>query len=138
MNGNFKYKDILYLEYRKSEKRAPMPDCDRAAQFMPFAALTGFGAVINETSRTVSKKHILNEDELRILNEKLNRIIVNISRKPEVEVTFFVPDSKKDGGRYETYKGRVRCVDTFEKEIIFTDKSKIKIENIMFISGEVQ
>lgn len=114
-----------------------MSEYDRAAQFMPFAALSGFGAVINETSRTTSKKHILNEDELRILNEKLNLIIENISRKPEVEVTYFVPDSKKSGGRYETFNGRVRRIDTFEKEIIFTDKSKIKIENIMFISGEV-
>lgn len=137
MNSNFKYKDILHLEYRMSEKRAPMSEYDRAAQFMPFAALTGFGAVINETSRAVSKKHILNEDELRILNEKLNRIICNISLKPEVEVTYFIPDSKKPGGRYETFRGGVRRIDTFEKEIVFTDKSKIKIENIMFISGEV-
>lgn len=137
MNSKFKYKDILCLEYRKQSKRAPMSEYDRAAQFMPFAALSGFGAVINETSRTTSKKHILNEDEIRILNEKLNLIIENISRKPEVEVTYFVPDSKKSGGRYETFNGRVRRIDTFEKEIIFTDKSKIKIENIMFISGEV-
>jgi hypothetical protein len=137
MNSNFKYKDILNLDYKKSGKRAPMSEYDRAAQFMPFAALSGFGAVINETSRTTAKKHILNEDELRILNEKLNYIIENISRKPEVEVTYFIPDSKKSGGRYETFKGRVRRLDTFEKEIIFTDKSKIKIENIMFISGEV-
>lgn len=137
MNSKFKYKDILCFEYRKQSKRAPMSEYDRAAQFMPFAALSGFGAVINETSRTTSKKHILNEDEIRILNEKLNLIIENISRKPEVEVTYFVPDSKKSGGRYETFNGRVRRIDTFEKEIIFTDKSKIKIENIMFISGEV-
>ena len=132
MDKKFKYEKILN-QNRPDSSKAHMSNRDRAAQFMPFAALTGFGAMINETSRTTCKKHQLNEDEITLLNENLNRIDENISQKPEVRITHFIPDKKKSGGKYETYSGNVRRIDSFEKEIIFTDKSKIKIENILLI-----
>lgn len=130
--NNFKYEKLLNAE-RPVSDRARMSNQDRAAQFMPFAALTGFGAIINETSRTTTKKHQLNEDELTLLNENLNKLSETISQKPEVRVVYFIPDERKSGGSYSTYSGNVRRVDEFEKELIFTDKSKIRIENIMLI-----
>lgn len=130
---NFKYNDIINLPRHISEKRQRMSNHDRAAQFMPFAALTGFGAMINETSRLTSEKHELNGEELRLLNQRLNLIIENIREKPEISVTYFINDKKKNGGRYETFSGSVRRVDTFNKEIIFTDNFTIKIEDILMI-----
>lgn len=132
MDNAFKYNDILNLK-RPDSTRARMAKKDRAAQFMPFAALTGFGAVINETSRETSEKHILSEEELANLNENLNRIDDNISDKPKVKILYFIPDKKKQGGKYETYTGNVRRLDEFKKELVFTDKSKINIEDIMLL-----
>lgn len=110
-----------------------MSDRDRAAQFMPFAALTGFGAMINETTRETAKKHELSEEELSLLNENINQIIKNIKQRPAVKITRFIPDKKKSGGSYETLAGNVRRVDEFKKEIIFTDKTVIPVEDIMLI-----
>lgn len=130
---NFKYRDILDMPRHISKTRPRMQNSDRAAQFMPFAALTGFGAMINETSRLTSKKHELSEEELTLLNERLNLIIENIHSRPEIKAVYFIPDEKKAGGRYESFSGRVRRVDEFRKEIIFTDKTVIPIKDIMLI-----
>ncbi len=130
---NFKYNDIINLPRHISKNRRHMSNHDRAAQFMPFAALTGFGAMINETSRLTSQKHELNGEELRLLNQHLNLIIENIREKPEISVTYFISDKRKSGGRYETFSGNVRRVDTFNKEIIFTNNFTIKIEDILMI-----
>ncbi|MCH5303756.1 MAG: YolD-like family protein [Ruminococcus sp.] len=130
---NFRYNDIINLPRHTSKTRPHMSGHDRAAQFMPFAALTGFGAIINETSRLTVKKHELSEEEFRLLNERLNSIIEHISEKPRVSVTYFTKDERKAGGRYETFSGNVRRVDTFTKELIFADKFKIQIEDILLI-----
>ncbi len=130
---DFKYNDILNMPRHISETRPHMSNRDRAAQFMPFAALTGFGAMINETSRETSKKHELSEEELSLLNENLNLIIKNIKNRPEVRVCRFIPDEKKSGGRYENFSGSIRRVDEFKKEVIFTDKTVIPIEDILMI-----
>ena len=130
---DFRYKDILYRERPVSPVRARMTDENRAAQFMPFAALTGFGAMINETSRLTTKKHQLYEDELTLLNENLNKIAENISSKPEVKLVYFIPDERKSGGKYVSFQGSVRRLDEFKKELIFTDKSVVKIEDVLLI-----
>lgn len=130
---DFKYNDILNMPRHISETRPHMSNRDRAAQFMPFAALTGFGVMINETSRETSKKHKLSEEELSLLNENLNLIIKNIKNRPEVRVCRFIPDEKKSGGRYENFSGSIRRVDEFKKEVIFTDKTVIPIEDILMI-----
>lgn len=133
MNEKFKYEKIFNMERPVNDRRKHMTNKERAAQFMPFAALTGFGAVINETSRQTAQKHTLNDEEYELLNENLNRIIDKISEKPEVKVLYFVPDKTKQGGSYESFTGNVRRVDTFERVLIFTDKTIIKIEDIMLI-----
>ncbi|MBQ5346962.1 MAG: hypothetical protein IIU39_02795 [Ruminococcus sp.] len=121
------------MERPVNDRRKHMTNKERAAQFMPFAALTGFGAVINETSRQTAQKHTLSDEEYELLNENLNRIIDKISEKPEVKVLYFVPDKTKQGGSYESFTGNVRRVDTFERVLIFTDKTIIKIQDIMLI-----
>lgn len=133
MNEKFKYEKIFNMERPVNDRRKHMTNKERAAQFMPFAALTGFGAVINETSRQTAQKHTLNDEEYELLNENLNRIIDKISEKPEVKVLYFVPDKTKQGGSYESFTGNVRRVDTFERVLIFTDKTIIKIQDIMLI-----
>lgn len=118
-------------------KRPRMSLYDRAAQFAPFAALTGFGAVINETSRLTDKRPELDADTARLLNERIKIITENIRLKPEIEVMYFVPDKRKSGGSLQNFRGSVRRVDEFERELIFTDKSKIQMDDIFFIQGNL-
>lgn len=110
---------------------------DRAAQFAPFAALTGFGAVINETSRLTDTKPELDAESARLLSESIKIIEENIKLKPEIELMYFVPDGKKSGGSIQKFSGKIRRVDLFERELVFADKTKIPMDDIMFIQGEL-
>ena len=109
---------------------------DRAAQFAPFAALTGFGALINEASRLTDTKPELDEQTNHILNERIKFIEENIKSKPEIEVTFFTPDAKKSGGSFKKLRGNIRRIDKVAGELIFTDKRKILLDDVIFIDGE--
>lgn len=129
------YKDIINLPAH-SVKRHRLSLYDRAAQFAPFAALTGFGAVINETSRLTDSKPELSEDTARLLNERIHLLEKNIKSKPEIELMYFVPDSKKSGGSVQKFRGRLRRVDEFSRELIFTDKTQIAIDDVLFIQGD--
>ncbi len=104
------YADIIDLPPWRSPTRPPMPLADRAAQFAPFAALTGFEDMITEESREVDRKIEPGPEELDRLNTRLLEIAEELSahRHPEVTVTYFVPDPKKAGGRYETLRAAVR------------------------------
>ena len=133
-----RYDDIINLPHKQSEKRAHMPNRDRAAQFSPFAALTGHSDAIEETARLTDGKIILGEYEAELLNEKLKRLISEPRQK--IRVTYFVPDDKKQGGRYVTQTKTVRRVDETLRRIIFEDKSEMgfeKIADIEFI-GKVR
>ncbi len=127
------YSDIINLPYRKSEKHPAMTLHDRAAQFAPFAALTGYGEAIDETARLTDKKLSLSEDQTRELNEKMKWLEENLGSRPMVTVYFFVPDSKKPGGSYMTVHGNVRRIDYIERKLIFTDDYKINIDDIYTI-----
>lgn len=129
------YKDIINLPAH-CVKRHRLSLYDRAAQFAPFAALTGFGAVINETSRLTDSKPELSEDTARLLNERIHLLEENIKLKPEIELMYFVPDSKKSGGSVQKFRGRLRRVDEFSRELIFTDKTQIAIDDVLFIQGD--
>ena len=131
---NDEYKDIINLS-AEVLFRPRMSRYERAAQFAPFAALTGFGAVINETSRLTDKKPELDEDSARLLNERIKIIEKNIKLKPEIEIMFFMPDKKKEGGSIQKFRGKVRRADGFGRELIFTDKTKIPMDDIVFIDG---
>lgn len=132
MNDN--YSDIINMPAHITA-RPHLSLYDRAAQFAPFAALTGFGAVINETARLTDSKPELDEETSRLLDERVKIIEENIKLKPEVEVAFFVPDKLKPGGSLQKFRGRIRRVDEFERKLVFTDKSTIAIDDVIFIDS---
>ena len=103
---------------------------DRAAQFSAFAALTGHKAAIQETERLVDKKIELDENEIQLLNEKLAMVYESLDQHPEVEVTYFVKDSRKDGGKYVTVEGGVKKIDVYHQLLIFEDGTEVLVDNI--------
>lgn len=111
-----------------------MPNSERAAMFSPFAALSGYGDAITETARLTASKIELSEDEIQTLNETLLLIHTHIAETPEITVTYFVPDLKKDGGAYVTRTGYVKKIDEIEKTLVLTDRTVILFENILNIS----
>jgi len=131
------YDDIINLPHHVSTKRPQMSRIDRAAQFAPFAALTGHDEAIKETARLTDERIELDESTLAILNDKIQIILDNLDIAPEVTVTYFKPDNKKSGGAYIDHAGVVKRIDDFEKTVIFTDKVIIPIEDILDIQGTV-
>lgn len=131
------YRDIINLPHHQSTKRPHMSLHDRAAQFAPFAALRGYDEEIAETARLTDERLELGSEDIALLNERLNILIDNIKSIPEVSVTYFVPDDKKDGGAYVTKKGNVRRIDDVERWIHFTDNSKITIDDVYVIDCDL-
>lgn len=131
------YEDIINLPHHVSDKRPQMSLRDRAAQFAPFAALTGHDEAIKETARLTDERIELDENTLAILNEKIQIILDNLDMEPVVTVTYFKPDNKKTGGAYIDHTGVVKRIDDFEKTIIFTDKISIPIEDVLEIKSSV-
>ena len=129
-----KYKDIINLPHHVSKTRKPMSLYNRAAQFAPFAALTGYDDAIKEIARLTEQKIELSDELKNMLNQKIKLIIENIKLQPEVVITYFVHDNKKSGGVYKTISGNVKRIDEVEKCIIFTNKLKIFFSDIISIS----
>ena len=132
-----KYKDIINLPHHQSIKRQRMSMIDRAAQFSPFAALTGHNDAIIETARLTDRHIDLDESTKSIINEKIQMISDHLSQKPTVTITHFEPDIKKDGGAYLSTTSSVKRIDEFKREIILTDGTIISIERISDIGGEL-
>ncbi len=132
-----KYDAILHLPHHVSEKHPPIPMEERAAQFSPYAALTGFGAVINETRRLTDPRQILSEETLGQLNRQYQLLLEHLPERPEITVTYFRPDGRKEGGAYLTLTGRVKKVDAYEQRLVLEDGSVIAMENIMAMDGEL-
>ena len=128
-----KYDDIINLEYKKSTARKQMSVLDRAAQFAPFAALTGHDEAIRETARLTKRKIHLDEYEIEELNRKICELKEKEEENQDICVTYFVPDLKKDGGEYVQKHGVLKRVLDTEQKIVFTDGSVIGIENIIEI-----
>ena len=127
MSGN--YDDIINLPHHVSKNHPQMSIVDRAAQFSPFAALTGHSEAIDETARLTDRKIELDESRKEIINEKM-RVISESGDSLQVEVVCFVPDSRKDGGEYVSVFGTVRKIDGIAREIIMSDGRIIPLENI--------
>ncbi len=136
-NISHKYDDIINLPHYVSKKHPQMSLHDRAAQFSPFAALTGHKAAINETARLTDEKQILSEDVIAKLNEQLNLIKENINTNPIVTITYFVPDDKKSGGAYISNTGIVKKIDEYNRTVIMTDKTVIPIEQISEMQSDI-
>lgn len=135
-NGYEKYKDIINLPHHVSKKYPQMSLEARSAQFAPFAALTGYEEVVKETARLTEDRIELDEELKTILDQKIYLLKKQIKDNPEVAITYFVPDDKKEGGKYKTVTGKVKKIDNFNKSIILTSGEKIEIKEIIDIFGE--
>ena len=131
------YDDIIHLPHHVSATRPHMPITDRAAQFSPFAALTGHGAAIVETARLTQERKELTEDAKADIELRLNLLAKQIASQPQVSITYFQPDEMKDGGSYITVAGIVIKIDVYDHIVVMQDKIKIPIENIFEINGEM-
>ena len=132
-----RYDDIINLPHHQSATRPHMSNYDRAAQFAPFAALTGYDDAVKETARLTDTKVELDEYSKEALNERLNMVQDAIDEQPEVSITYFLPDKKKSGGAYVTATDRVKKIDEYENIVLLQDGTKIPIDDIAEIVGEV-
>ena len=124
------YEDIINLPHPVSKNHPQMPLEDRAAQFAPFAALTGHDAAIKETARVTDERLELSEEAIAQLNVKLNQIRDAIGTEQRFSITYFVPDGKKSGGVYVTCTGPVKKIDEYEHAIVMMDHRVIPMEYI--------
>ena len=127
------YDDIIDLPRPKSQHE-PMPMSDRAAQFSPFAALTGYGDAIDETARLTDARIELSEEERAELDYKQQYLATLDS--PTVTVTYFVPDERKSGGAYVTHTGVLKRVDEVERMVVFKDGLRVPLDEVMDIKCE--
>lgn len=130
------YDDIINLPHHVSASHPHMPNIDRAAQFSPFAALTGFEGAIEETARLTDDLRDITDSEKEELDAALAEIMRDPEPKAAVRITYFVPDARKDGGEYVTETVRIRRVDSNTREIVTTDKRRIAIDMILHLGNE--
>ena len=132
MNG--KYDDIINLPHPTSKRFPRMPLAERAAQFSPFAALTGYDAVIRETARLTGSRVELDECRRQELDAALRDLSARLGSRPEVLVTFFRKDSRKEGGEYVHVSGRLRKIDPFTRTLLLEDGTVIPVDDILELS----
>ena len=135
MNG--KYDEIMGLPHHVSKTRPQMPMSDRAAQFAPFAALTGYDAAIKETGRLTDERIELDEGALTALNMRYQLLMDALDDEPEVTITYFQPDERKAGGKFVSAVGAVKKIDDFERRITMRDGTRIPMDDVLSIDGEL-
>ena len=132
-----RYDDIMHLPHPNSSKHPRMAALGRAAQFAPFAALTGYEGTIRETARLTETKAELDEDKIAALDMKLRFLADHLTECPEVSITYFKPDSRKQGGAYQVITGTVKKIDAFKKTVLMAEGTLIPIADIFEISGSL-
>ena len=132
LQDTHKYDDIIHLS-RPQSRRAKMSGYDRAAQFSPFAALTGFEAAIAETGRLTDRRIELDEGGKQLLDEQMQAVLEALPSQPRVEVTWFRYDERKAGGSYVTTTGHVKKVDVYNGWLIFTDGAAIPLGEVISV-----
>ena len=137
MPDEHRYDDMLDLPHFTSPDHPRMSMINRAAQFTPFAALTGYGDAINEAARLTDDKLDLSEDNRLEIGDKLNYLKSCLDARPEVSITYFQPDSKKQGGKYITTTGAIRRIREFEHEVVMENGTMIAFGDILEIAGNV-
>ena len=130
------YEDIINLPHNVSPKRPQMSIQDRAAQFSPFAALTGYEDAIKETGRLTDVKIELSDEDRELLDQKQQYLQEHIGDRPEITITYFVPDEKKSGGAYISISGRMKRVDEYARQFVLTDGKKIPLDDIIDIRSD--
>ena len=131
-----KYQDILYLARPVSKVHQPMSKSNRAAQFSPFAALTGYEDAVQETARLTTNKITLSEDQIQIINSILNEISQYLPDSPYVQITYFEPDKRKQGGSYQRVFGFIKTIDDVYGMVIMKGNIRIPVHQIVHISIE--
>jgi len=129
--------DIINLPHHVSATHPRMTAINRAAQFSPFAALTGYETAIKETARLTDERVELDEYTKEILNDRLQIIADQLKEHPEIVITYFQPDAKKNGGAYLTATGTAKKIDIYERVVIMTDGTVIPIDEIIGIEGQI-
>lgn len=133
MNEENNYEDIINLPHHVSQRHPPLGRDSYAAQFSPFAALTGYDGIVAETERTTEKRPELDDDAKEAIRAVLSEVVDHISESPEVEADFFLPDARKTGGEIRTVRGAVRAYDNIGQILIFADGTKVPAEDLLGI-----
>lgn len=131
-----KYDDMIDLPHHVSKTHPPMPAADRAAQFAPFAALTGHSAAVKETARLTKERIELDENCKAAINRQLMVLKEQADKEPDVSVTYFVKDAKKSGGRYVTVTGPVKRIDEYKRMVVLKDGIRIPIDDIIEMESQ--
>ncbi len=132
-----KYDDIIHLPHHVSNKHPRMSIKARSAQFAPFSALTGYEDEVKETARLTNERLDLDAETKANLDIKIQIILEHIIARPTVSITYFIPDTKKDGGKYVTAVGNIKKVDKYKQVIILEDKTEIPISEIISIDSSI-
>ena len=130
------YDDIIDLPHHVSSTRRHMTNAERAAQFSPFAALTGYGAAVEETARLTQEKLELDESAKSEINDRLLWLAQRIREAPRARITYFVPDERKAGGRYVTEAGALRRIDEYNHVLVMENGLEIPMEDIFELEAE--
>ena len=136
MEDFHRYDDIINLPHPVSKKHPQMPLTDRAAQFAPFAALTGYDAAIAETGRYTDQKKELSEEQKQIISEQLHDLQQHIRDDPVVSVVFFKEDERKAGGVYSTVTGILKKIDEYNERLVFSDGTAVPFSDMLRIEEE--
>ena len=131
------YDDIINLPHHVSSTRPQMSMIDRAAQFSPFAALTGYDAAIKETGRLTDEKIELDEEALSNLNMKFQILFERLDEQPDIAITYFKPDETKSGGAYLTTTDKIKKVDEYERIITTANGTKIPMDDVINLEGDI-
>ena len=127
------YDDIIHLPHHVSQNHPQMPLRDRAAQFAPFAALTGYEAAVGETARLTAERRELDAQEAAELNRRLTDLAARLKDRPEATIEYFVPDERKAGGAYVSVTGVVRNISVSERLLVMEDGMAIPLEDVVSV-----
>lgn len=131
------YDDLIYLPHPVSRKHPPMSAMDRAAQFSPFSALTGYEAVLQEAGRLTDSRAELSEYSRDILDQKQKILLDAAPTYPEITITYFIPDRRRQGGAYGTLKGNLKKIDLARRVIILLDGTEVSLDDVADIQCEL-
>lgn len=125
-----RYDDIIHRQHPSFPQHPRMSAMDRAAQFSPFAALTGYDAAVKETARVTESRAELTESAKAELSNRLQMLLENITEQPQITVTWYVPDARKAGGAYHTVSGMVKKLDLYRRVLVLQDEQEIPIDDL--------
>lgn len=135
---NQRYDDIINLPHHVSSKRPQMPILERAAQFLPFSALTGYEDAVKETARLTDTRIELEESEKDLLNTKLHILLDSLATEPKVKITYFLPDGRKSGGKYVSKMGTLKKMNLYNRQIKLEDETVIPFDDIFAIEENAE